>query len=118
MSDGPANASWAQALARYDSLVEYGWRHIPPFRQLVSELSRCAEASGLTAVTSHETLIVSPYTRYPDWFEGRHVRVHPLTDGNVRIDKVPQQFDRHPTETWTVPMPAALEKIRSLVSDL
>jgi hypothetical protein len=118
MSDPPTNGSWAQALARYDSLVKHGWRHIPPFRDLVSELSRCEEASGLTAVTSHETLIVSPYARYPDWFEGRHVRVHPLVDGTVRIDTVPQQFDRHPTETWTVPMHAALEKVRGLISDL
>jgi len=85
---------------------------------MVAELSRCAEVSGLTAVTSHETLILSPYTRYPEWFEGRHVRIHPLVDGAVRIDKVPQQFDRHPTETWTVPIQAALEKVRGLVSDL
>jgi hypothetical protein len=118
MSDESTNASWVHALARYDSLVEHGWRHIPLFRELVAELSRCSEASGLTAVMSHETLIVSPYTRYPDWFEGRHVRVHPLVDGSVRIDKVPQQFDRHPTETWTVPVQVALEKIRGLVTDL
>jgi hypothetical protein len=118
MSDGGTNVSWAQALALYDSLMEHGWRHIPAFRQLVSDLSSCAEASGLTAVTSHETLIVSPYTRYPDWFEGRHVRVHPLVDGNVRLDKVPQQFDLHPTETWTVPLEQALKKVRDLVSDL
>src|SRR4051812_35134781 len=102
MTDDLPNASWAHAIARYDSLVEYGWHHIPPFRALVSELSKCAEASGLMAVTSHETSIVSPYTRYPDWFEGRHVRVHPLADGSVRIDRVPQQFDRRSTETWTV----------------
>ena len=118
MSGRPTNASWEKALALYDSLVEPGWRHIPPFRELVSELSRCAEAAGLTAVTSHETLIVSPYTCYPDWFEGRHVRVHPLVDGSVRIDKVPEPFDPSRTETWTVPMPAALEKVRGLVSDL
>ena len=85
----PANGSWSHALAVYDSLDGSGWRHIPAFRSLVVALSTAPEASGLTAVTSHETLIVSPYTRYPDWFEGRHV-----------------------------PMSQALDKIRALMSDL
>jgi hypothetical protein len=93
---------WTRAIALYDSLIEAGWHHIRPFRELVRALGNSAEALGLTAVTSHETLIVSPYTRYPDWFEGRHVRVHPLKDGTIRVDRVPQQYDRHPTETWTL----------------
>jgi len=112
------NESWTETLALYDRLVDVGWRHIPPFREVVRALSTSEEASGLTAVTSHETLILSPYTRYPDWFEGRHVRVHPLSDGTIRIDRVPQRFDRHPTETWTVPLPEALTRIRVLIADL
>jgi hypothetical protein len=110
--------SWTEALALYDRLVEAGWQHIRPFRQLVSELSLSDEASGLTAVTSHETLIVSPYTRYPDWFEGRHVRVLPLTNGTIRIDRVPKRFDRHATETWTVPLEEAQARIKALIRDL
>jgi hypothetical protein len=110
--------NWTEALALYDRLVESGWRHIPPFRELVRALSLSEEAAGLTAVTSHETLIVSPYTRYPDWFEGRHIRVHPLTDGTIRIDRVPQRFDRHPTETWTVPLEEAEARIKGLIADL
>ena len=112
------NDSWTQALARYDGLVGTGWGHIPAFRGLVQALSTSDQASGLTAVTSHETLIVSPYTQYPDWFEGRHVRIHPLTDGRIRIDRVPQQFDRHPTETWTLSLQEAHERIQALIADL
>jgi len=118
MSDEPSNGSWAKALALYDSLVGPGWDHVAAFRGVVSMLSTSAEASGLTAVTSHETLILSPYTRYPDWFQGRHVRVHPLRDDTVRIDVVPEQFDRRPTETCTVPLDQALAKVRTLISDL
>ena len=118
MSDEPTNGSWVEVLSVYDSFVEPGWQHIPPFRDVVAALGASAEASGLTAITSHETLIVSPYTRYPDWFQGRHVRVHPLRDGTVRIDKVPERFDRLPTETWTVPLKEAEEKVRGIISDL
>jgi hypothetical protein len=99
-------------------MVGPGWSHIPGFRNLVSALSMSEEASGLTVVTSHETLVVSPYTKYPDWFEGRHIRVHPLSNGTVRIDKVPERSDRRATETWTVPLVEALDKVRVLISDL
>jgi|GEM_PF-6863349 len=118
MDDEHTNASWTRAIETYDSLVEQGWHHISAFRELVAEISKCAEASGLTAVTSHETLIVSPYTCYPDWFDGRHIRLHPLANGSVRLDKVPQRFELKPTETWTVLMPQALERARSLLSSL
>ena len=112
------NESWTEALSCYDQLVDSGWRHVAPFRELVRTLGESDEVSGLTAVTSHETLIVSPFTRYPDWFEGRHVRVHPLVDGTIRIDRVPQRFDSHPTETWTVPLGDALARVRALIAEL
>jgi hypothetical protein len=109
------NDSWKEAVALYDSLIESGWQHIRPFRELVQALANSGEASGLTALTSHETLIISPYTRYPDWFEGRHVRVHPLKDGTIRIDRVPQRYDRHPTETWTLPLECAPAHLPALL---
>lgn len=112
------NESWTVTLAHYDSLIDAGWRHIPTFRELVRALSECDEVYGLTAVTSHETLMLSPYTRYPDWFEGRHVRVHPLIDGSVRIDRVPQPLDRAQTQTWTVPLADALARVRALAAEL
>jgi hypothetical protein len=118
MSGESTNRSWDEALSLYDSLLGPAWRHIPGFRRLVELLGRSPEASGLTAVTSHETLIVSPYTRYPDWFEGRHLRLHPLADGRVRIDRYPERFDPRPAETWTVALEEAREKILELVVDL
>jgi hypothetical protein len=61
---------------------------------------------------------VSPYTRYPDWFEGRHLRLHPLPDGTIRIDRFPERFDRRPAETWTLPLDKALERVASLLAKL
>ena len=118
MASEPTNSSWDEALSLYDSLEGPGWRHIPPFRDLVAAIGHLPEASGLTAITSHETLIVSPYTRYPDWFEGRHLRLHPLPDGRIRIDRFPERFDRRPAETWTLPLEEARERVASLLVDL
>ena len=118
MSDEPTNRSWSEALALYDSLVGPGWQHIPAFRNLVSAIGCSAEASGLTAVTSHETLIISPYTRHPDWFDGRNIRLHPLSDGRVRIYRYPERFDRRPAETWTVSLEEAQERLLGLIVDL
>jgi hypothetical protein len=117
MSD-PTNASWRDALSRYDSLSGPTWHHIPAFRELVSFIAHSTEASGLTAITSHETLVVSPYTKYPDWCEGRHIRVHPLPNGEVRLDRCPERFDRGPTETWTVPIEQARSQILRLLAEL
>ena len=118
MTSEPTNSSWSEALSRYDSLGGPAWRHIPPFRELVAGIGRLPEASGLTAITSHETLTVSPYTRYPDWFEGRHHRLHPLVDGRVRIDRFPERIDGQPAETWTLPLEEAREMVASLLADM
>jgi hypothetical protein len=114
----PTNDSWSAALSFYDSLTGPGWGHISAFRKLVATIGGSAEASGLTAVTSHETLTLSPYTRYPDWFEGRHLRLHPLPSGAVRIDRYPERFDRRPAETWTVPVDQARDQILLLLTEL
>lgn len=112
------NDSWVRALALYDSLQQSHWDDIRPFGDLVAELGRSAEAAGLTAVTSHATLLVSPYTRYPDWFEGRHVRIHPLSSGHVRISRHPERFDRQSAESWTLPLADARVKALALIAEL
>jgi hypothetical protein len=114
----PTNSSWAEALALYDSLDGNAWPHIPAFRRLIAAIGSSEQASGLTAVTSHETLIVSPYTKYPDWFEGRHLRLHPLADGKVRIDRYPERLDLRPAETWTLSLEEAQKKAFQLLPEL
>jgi len=112
------NESWERALALYDSLLGENWRYIAAFRGLVAVLAESKEAAGLTAVTSHATLIVSPYTTYPDWFDGRHVELHPLSDGNVRVSRHPARFDTQSSETWTLSLSDAEGKARSLIAEL
>jgi hypothetical protein len=77
--------SWRQALDLYDSLIAAEWTFIPRFREFVVMLSNSDACSGLYAYTSHEELIISPYTRWPDWNEGRCVEILPHSDGTVTV---------------------------------
>jgi hypothetical protein len=106
--------SWSKALASYDTLLGPGWTHIPAFRSLVALIASSEGVRGLTAITSHETLTVSPYTRYPDWFDGRRVQLHPLADGTVRITRYSEQ----PPEVTTLPVDQVLENVLPLLADL
>lgn len=116
MAEPQPNESWPRALSFYESHTGNQWQHIPRFRELVLSISRSPKTAGLTAFTSHETLIVSPYTR--DWLEGRHVRLHPLSDGRVRIEKWPPQFERSAKETFTLSIGDARDQVLALVADL
>lgn len=118
MSPLSQKESWAHALALYDQLAEAGWAHIPAFRRVIAELSATPAAAHLTAITSHEVLTISPYTRYPDWFEGRHVRVEPLPDGCVRIELRRGRFDMRPDENSMVPVGEAAARLARLLEDL
>lgn len=106
--------SWDKALSFYDTLTGPGWAHIPAFRALVSALATAQEARGLTAITSHEVLTISPYSRYPDWFDGRRLQLHPRADETVRIVK----YSEREPETWTLPFIEAHAKTLALLSDL
>jgi len=106
--------SWRNALAFYDSLSGADWSHIPAFRTLVAQIASSEGVRGLTAITSHETLTVSPYTRYPDWFDGRRVQLHPPADGTVRITK----YSERPPDVDTLPVDQVLANVLSLLAEL
>ena len=118
MSNELTNTSWASALAFYDKLNGPQWKHIPLFRELVSQIGSSEQASGLVAVTSHATLLVSPYTHRLDWFAGRHVLVVPFADGTVRVEFHPQEFSRQPIVVHTLTVETALDEILHLIMDL
>jgi hypothetical protein len=51
---------------------------------MVSELAHSPQVTGLFAITSMVDLIISPYSTYPDWFDGRHLALKPTSD-NIAI---------------------------------
>jgi hypothetical protein len=114
MAEDLSTNSWGRALSFYDSLSGPGWAHIPAFRAMVSALADSEEARGLTAITSHEVLTISPYTRYPDWFAGRRVQLHPRADGTVRV----VTHSERANESWRLPLAEAQLKVLALLPDL
>jgi hypothetical protein len=118
MAGSPTNAKWLDALQFYDGLQADGWPHIAAFRELVAQISVSPTAVGLTAVASHEVLLISPYTRYPDWFDGRHVKLHPLTDGTVRLERYADVHGPQASEIETVPIKDALPTVLRILARL
>jgi hypothetical protein len=119
MSERAANDSWMRALGFYESLArESGWTHIRAFIEFVAVLGRSREAAGLTAITSHETLSVSPYTRYPDWFEGRRVVLHPNPNGTLLLSRARDGTGGQVEAVRTVPLEEALPLALSLFAEL
>jgi hypothetical protein len=112
------NESWRQVLSLYDDLDGPSWKHIKSFRELVAKLGSSPQASGLTAVKSHETLLISPYSQYPDWFEGRNLRVIPRPDGQVEVIRSHGRFDSRPSENWILGIDDACETILRLMEGL
>jgi hypothetical protein len=117
MPDRTWRESWVAALERYESLSGSDWAHIPRFKQLVAELAASKEAFGLTAVTSHEVLSISPYTKYADWFEGRRVVLEPLPSGDVRVEYRPAAGAKN-VHAEAMPIADARSVVLRLMSEL
>jgi len=118
VSENGTKASWIDVLTLYDSLQGQAWRRVRAFRDVVATLASAREVEGLTAVTSHEMLTISPYGRYPDWFSGRRITLLPLVDGTVRLERFTDASDSRAVETSTLPMGDVLRVVLDRVADL
>ncbi len=118
MADRADTFGWDRALERYDDLIRDGWLHLAPMRQLIFELQVAEETRGLTAVTSMDRLLLSPYTCYPDWFEGRHVLIAPLWSGKVQVSWHPERFCAPPTKVWLFEFPDVHARVLRLAAEL
>lgn len=49
------------------------------------------EVYGLFTFTSHERLVFTKHSSYPEWFEDDTVVIAPLTSGDVEVGYVKQQ---------------------------
>jgi len=71
-----------------DLLTQTNWSHLLPFVEKLDELLILAGVYGLVTFTSHERLLFSKHTSYPEWFEDDTVVITPLTSGNVDVEYV------------------------------
>lgn len=95
--------SWQKALALYRSFDRPSLAYLRRFEDIVAQLASSKEVRGLYAITSHETLIITPYS-YPDFMNKRRVCASPLPTDDVEISRYDHR--RQPAEQETVPIAA------------
>ena len=106
------DATWRAAVTFFGELDTDAMRSMSA---LVSELADSPDVRGLFAVTSMATLRISPYTCYPDWFDGRHITIDASSDG-VSVCLASSGHDPDPRR-WTCSFADAPNLIASLCRD-
>lgn len=92
----PWDEAWEFALRRLDDLCTTAFPFLVPMRNLVAQLQTADDLRGLFAITSHATLIISPYSHYPDWFNGRRVVIEAKSANIVRVTYLRNGWDTEP----------------------
>ena len=88
--------SWQLALSRYEARVADGFHRLNCLLRVVRQLHSAQEIRGLFAITSHDDLLISPYSCYPDWFNGRRIDAAALPSHHVRVRFAQNCYDPHP----------------------
>jgi len=96
-------------MSLYQSLVQYGWKHIPSFMELLPAIKNCSEELSLTPVTSHEQLLLSKYSEYPQFFDMEHIVIHPQVNDKVLVEVWGVDFKKLSSEVYN--LSEALPKI-------
>jgi hypothetical protein len=74
------DATWKSAALLFGGFDNNSMRAMSA---LVGRLAASPDVCGLFAITSMTTLRISPYSCYPDWFDGRHITVDASAEGFV-----------------------------------
>ncbi len=87
------DATWQSASKHFCNLNSDSMRAMSC---LVTELALMTEIRGLFAMPSITTLRISPYSCYPDWFDGRFVIVDANGPNGVTIHVAANAHDHSP----------------------
>ena len=87
------DTTWQSAVDRYEKLNSDSMRAMS---RLIATLASMPEVRGLFAVTSMTTLRISPYSCYPDWFDGRYITVDANGADSVVIRVASNGHDNNP----------------------
>jgi hypothetical protein len=84
---GSPRESWTYALRHYASLAqtEFAWEGIGAYRQLVAQVAESTYSERLYALRSHDFLVISPASGWPQRASRSSVTVRPSSDGLVRL---------------------------------
>lgn len=103
--------TWSEALQRFDRHVAY-CPAVASVRDVIATLKGMPEVRGLFAVPSMLTLLITPYSCYPDFFDGRRITID--ADGDaVTVRYFRNGFDKLPAK-YTFPIDTASSQIAKL----
>ncbi len=107
--------SWDRVIRLYRSLEQYGWTYIPAFTKLLPEIKSRAVELNLIPVTTHERLLLSRSSEYPDFFENEHIVLCPQENETVVIEVWDRKY--HKTSTSCYRFDEAVPHILKTIDD-
>ena len=103
-------SSWLDAASVFADVDSDAMRFMV---SLVTDLSQSPNVRGLFAVTSMLTLRISPYSCYPDWFDGRHIAIDAIGSHYIAVNLAENGNDKS-QQRWDCTHDEAFDKITSL----
>ena len=67
--------------------MQRGWNGSSEFIRVVDLIRVRAEELEVIPVTSHERLVLSKCSNYPDFFDNQHLVVYPGSNGSVVVEE-------------------------------
>ena len=104
--------TWNAAYGWYSELAS-GSVNSMKMKNLVEKLMSAPDLAGLFAHTTAASLVISPYSIYPDWAEGRRISLQARGENVVRVQL--NALGGEP-ETWDVEFSTAAELVKRLCS--
>ena len=87
--------TWNAAYGWYSELAS-GSVNSMKMKNLVEKLMSAPDLAGLFAHTTAASLVISPYSIYPDWAEGRRISLQARGENVVRVQLNALRESRHP----------------------
>jgi hypothetical protein len=110
----PWNITWETAFTRFDKLVP-DRPQLAAVSDVIAQLKVMPEVRGLFIKSSMFTAFITPYSCYPDFFDGRRITIDagPNADSPVAVCYLRDGFDKSPAN-YSYPVPTAAQNIAAL----
>ena len=110
----PWNVTWETAFTRFDKLVP-DRPQLAAVRDVIASLKDMPEVRGLFIKSTMFTALITPYSCYPDFFDGRQITIDagPDADSPLVVHYLRDGYDKSPAN-YSFSLDTAATKIASL----
>jgi hypothetical protein len=115
--------SWNEIVAFYEDFKkEEGWEFLAEVEALVRRIIQNRDTSGIYPFTSHETLCLTRYQTYPEWYDKPLISINSTRTGKFKFELTEPLEDnevyRQKSEAIVCSPDKALEVYDELVAKL